>query len=98
MLYSESQSTTETPLLRSKQITPTDLDGTAPSVFSTSEASSEFVPYDDDQRAQLFATGHRRSSAGRAKRDRTCPCATCLIAHLQRDVRGACAEGQKEEL
>ena len=42
----------------------TDFDGTAPSVFSTSEAISEFVPY-DDQRAQLLATTHRRSSAGR---------------------------------
>ena len=55
------------PIPASIQTNYTDLDGNAPSVFSTSEASSELVPYDDDQRAQLFATGHRRSSAGSGK-------------------------------
>ena len=55
------------PIPASIQTNYTDINGTAPSVFSTSEAISEFVPYDDDQRAQLFATGHRRSSAGSGK-------------------------------
>ena len=55
------------PIPASIQTNYTDFNGTAPSVFSTSEAISEFVPYDDDQRAQLFATGHRRSSAGSGK-------------------------------
>ena len=55
------------PIPASIQTNYTDLDGNAPSVFSTSEASSELVPYDNDQRAQLLATVHRRSSAGSGK-------------------------------
>ena len=55
------------PVPASIQTNYTDFDGNASSVFSTSEACSELVPYDNDQRAQLLATVHRRSSAGSGK-------------------------------
>ena len=53
------------PVPASIQTNYTEVDGNASSVFATSEACSELVPY--DQNAQLLATIHRRSSGGSGK-------------------------------
>ena len=53
------------PVPASIQTNYTAIDGDASSVFATSEAYGELVPY--DKNAQLLATIHRRSSGGSGK-------------------------------